>query len=95
MLRTPAPAYLQPTMRAAGFLVLGSLPGVVRDVFGLGWSRQHQLAYDALALASRTGRPLVPRQLRRGSSTEAYELVRRTERANLREGKASFTPIRG
>ena len=46
----------------------------------------------ARALA-RTGRPLVPRQLRRGSSTEAYALVRRTERANRRAGKESFTPV--
>ena len=93
MLRTPSPAVLQPTMRVAGFLVLGSLPPAVRDAFGLVWSGRQQRTYDALALASRSGRPLVPRMLRRGSSTEAYELVRRTERANRRAGKASFTPL--
>jgi uncharacterized protein (DUF2236 family) len=92
-LRMPAPAHLQPAMRIAGFLILGSLPAIVRDVYGLSWTPAHQIAYDTTALSIRRSRPLVPSRLRRGSSTEAYKLLERTERSNLRAGKRSFQPI--
>jgi uncharacterized protein (DUF2236 family) len=93
MLRMPSPAPLQPAMRTAGFLIQGSLPDAVRDVYGLRWTRAHEAAYRAAARAARTGRPLAPRRLRRGSSAEAYALVRRSERENLRRGRESFQPI--
>jgi uncharacterized protein (DUF2236 family) len=93
MLRMPSPPALRPAMKTAGFLLQGSLPPEVRTAFGLTWGRRQQLTYDALAAAARTGRPVVPRRLRRGSSAEAYALLKRTERDNLRAGKASFQPI--
>jgi uncharacterized protein (DUF2236 family) len=93
MLRMPAPAPLRPAMRTAGFLVEGSLPDAVRDAFGLRWTAAHEAAYRSAARAARIGRPLAPRRLRRGSSAEAYALIRRTERKNLRRGRASFQPI--
>lgn len=93
MLRMPSPGYLQPAMRTAGFLVQGSLPHEVREAFGLDWTRSQQIAYDSAALAARLGRPFVPRRLRRGSSADAYALLKRSETRNLRSGKASFQPI--
>jgi uncharacterized protein (DUF2236 family) len=92
-LRIPAPPHLQPAMRIAGFLILGSLPNAVRDAYGLHWTAAQQIAYDAAALSLRRSRPLIPSRLRRGSSTEAYKLLERTERNNLRAGKRSFEPI--
>jgi uncharacterized protein (DUF2236 family) len=93
MLRMPSPPYLRPAMRTAGFLIEGSLQPVVRDAYGLPWTRRQQVAYDSAAAAARAGRPLVPRRLRRGSSAEAYALMRKTERENLKKGRASFQPI--
>lgn len=92
-LRMPAPTHLRPAMRMAGFLIVGSLPPVVRDAYGLTWAPSQQLAYNATALSLRRARPLVPSTLRRGSSTEAYKLLERTERTNVRAGKQSFQPI--
>ncbi|MHB8690565.1 MAG: oxygenase MpaB family protein [Solirubrobacteraceae bacterium] len=92
-LRMPAPAHLRPAMTFAGFLIVGSLPPVVRDAYGLNWSAAQRLAYDTTALSLRRARPLVPAGLRRGSSTEAYKLLERTERSNLRAGKQSFGPV--
>jgi uncharacterized protein (DUF2236 family) len=80
-------------MRIAGFLIVGSLPAVVRDAYDLSWTPAHQLAYNATALSLRRGRPLVPSTLLRGSSTEAYKLLERTERKNVQAGKQSFQPI--
>ena len=93
--RPPAPRHLRPAMRWVGFLITGSLAPSVREQFGLRWGARHQLVYDAAARSSRAGRPLVPRRVRRGSSAEAYALLKRSERDRLRSGKPSFEPIGG
>jgi uncharacterized protein (DUF2236 family) len=92
-LRMPAPRALRPAMRMAGFLLVGSLPPIVREHYGLRWGRRDQLAYDALAIGARRSRPLVPRSIRRGSSAEAYQLLSKTERQRIRAGKRSFEAI--
>jgi uncharacterized protein (DUF2236 family) len=92
-LRMPAPRALAPAMRMAGFLLVGSLPPVVREQYGLHWSDREQLAYDALALGARRSRPFVPSRIRRGSSSEAYQLLSRTERQRVRAGKQSFEAV--
>ena len=92
-LRMPAPAPLQPAMKMAGFLIVGTLPSSVRDRYGLGWSRTEQLAFDGAALALRRSRRLVPARIRRGSSRGAYQILSRTERSRVRAGRASFEPI--
>ncbi|HXD57788.1 MAG TPA: hypothetical protein VN606_07715 [Thermoleophilaceae bacterium] len=46
-----------------------------------------------MARAGRFGRLLVPRRVRRGPSSDAYELVARTERRNIRSGKESFISV--
>ena len=93
MLRMPSPAHLRPAMRTAGWLIQGSLPPGVRDAFGLSWSGREQVLYDSMARAARLGRPFVPRALRRGSSAEAYALIKRSETKNLKAGKESFQAI--
>jgi uncharacterized protein (DUF2236 family) len=92
-LRMPAPRPLGPAMRMAGFLIVGTLSPVVREHYGLRWGRREQLAFDAVTVSLRRGRPLVPARVRRGSSADAYRLVSRTERARLRTGKQSFESI--
>lgn len=93
--RMPSPPILQPAMRAAGFLITGSLPPVVREAYGLRWGRAEQLAFGAAARAARAGRPVVPARLRRGSSAEAYGLIKRAERDNVRAGRPSFVAPTG
>ncbi len=92
-LRMPAPAPLAPAMRIAGFLIVGSLPPVVRAEYRLRWGRAEELAFEAAALSLRRARPLVPGRVRRGSSADAYQLLSRTERRRVRAGKRSFEPI--
>jgi uncharacterized protein (DUF2236 family) len=92
-LRMPAPRALQPAMRVAGFLIVGTLPELVRAEYGLRWGRAEQLVFEALALSSRRSRWAIPRRLRRGSSADAYQLLSRTERDRVRAGKASFQPL--
>ena len=80
-------------MRVAGFLVVGTLPAVVRDKYGMRWGRGERVAFEALARSSRLGRPLVPRRLRTGSSADAYALVQRTERDRVRAGRSAFETV--
>lgn len=93
-LRMPGPAPLRPAMRFAGFLIVGTLPSVVREAYDLRWGRSDRLVFDGLARSARLGRPLVPRWLRTGSSADAYALVQRSERAKIRSGRAAFEAIR-
>ena len=79
----PLPAYRRPALSVINFMVLGSLPPRVRDLYGLRWSDAQERAFDALARTIRLSRPLTPRLLRRGSSWNDYELVARTEARRL------------
>jgi len=88
--RPPAPDALRPAMQLAGFVVVGSLPPLVREQYGLQWGRADEAAYRTLALAVRSGRPFVPSTLRRGSSAQLYEVLSRTERARAKTGRHSF-----
>ena len=90
VLHMPAPPLLQPAMRAAGFLIVGTLPAGVREAYGLRWGLAERAAFDAAARGLRASRPLVPAGIRRGSSAEAYAMLSRTERRRLKAGKASF-----
>lgn len=92
-LRTPVPAPLVPLSRLGGFLIVGTLPEIVREKYGLRWGGAERAAFDAIALGIRRGRRVVPSRLRRGPSGEAYDLIARTERSNLRAGKQSFQEI--
>jgi uncharacterized protein (DUF2236 family) len=86
----PVPAAARPVMRGASLILTGSLPPRVREHYGLRWSPTDELAYRALTQAVRRGRPILPRRIRRGSCMPFYDLVARSEHANLRAGKHSF-----
>ena len=92
-LRTPVPAPLVPFSRLGGFLIVGTLPPIVREKYGLRWNRAERAAFEAIALGIRSGRWVVPGRFRRGPSSEAYDLVARTERSSLRAGKRSFQSV--
>ena len=79
----PLPLSRRPGLLAINHAVAGLLPPRVRELYGIGWSPAHELALEALALSLRGLRPLTPRELRRGSCADEYDLVARTERARL------------
>lgn len=83
----PVPRVNRPGMRMIEFLLLGTLPDRARELYGLSWGRVEQAAFDALALASRRGHPLVPGVVRRGSVGFLFDLVASTERRWIRSGR--------
>lgn len=88
--RIPVPMYAKPPMRAANLVLLGSLPSWVREEYGISWSDPEERAFRAVTAASRAGRLVTPRVVRRGSCLPFYALVERQERARLRTGKEAL-----
>jgi uncharacterized protein (DUF2236 family) len=83
----PLPGIYAPAKRVHDLIMLGSLPPRVRELYGLGWTTAHAVAFRAAVIAARRSRPLVPRALRRGSNADAYDLVARTERRRIERGE--------
>jgi uncharacterized protein (DUF2236 family) len=83
----PMPAVQQPGKRVHDLLMLGSLPRRVRELYGLGYTRRQQLAFDAAVRAVRTARRLTPTPLARGWNTRSFDGVARTERWRIEHGK--------
>ena len=83
----PVPLVNRPSMRVLELLLLGTLPGRARGLYGLSWGAPQRAAFEALALAIRRGRPLAPRPVRRGSCEYFFDLVAGTERRRLRAGQ--------
>lgn len=88
--RIPVPLYARGPMQAANVVLVGSLPTRVREAYGLSWSRRDEAVFRALCTAARAGRPLVPRQVRRGSCMPFYDLIAQQERVNIRAGRVGF-----
>lgn len=93
LMHTPVPRSLRPAGWFAGFLVRGTLPPIVREKYGISWSRSKQAAFEATARLIRGSMWIVPSRLRHGASAEAYQLVARTERARVRAGKDIVPPL--
>ena len=85
----PVPLVSRPGMRVLELLLLGTLPERARGLYGLGWGRSRQAAFEALAAAVRRGRPISPHGVRRGSCDFFFGVVAGTERRHIRAGQPS------
>jgi uncharacterized protein (DUF2236 family) len=89
----PLPGVYAPASRLHNLIMLGSLPVRVRELYDLSWTPTHAAAFRAAVTALRGSRPLVPRPIRRGENTDAFDLVARTELRRLARGKPE--PVAG
>src|SRR5688572_21769436 len=85
----PMPRTHAPAKRLHDFLMLGSLPPIVREHYGLGWSRAQELAFRTAARAVKASRPVTPGRIRYGENTVSFRLVANTERRRLDRGEAT------
>jgi uncharacterized protein (DUF2236 family) len=83
----PLPRRNQPGKRVHDLLMLGSLPPRVRELYGLSYTQRQAAAFKAAVGAARTARRLTPGPLARGYNTRSFELVAKTERWRLANGK--------
>ena len=83
----PLPRHRAPAKTVHDLIMLGSLPGRVREIYGLGYGRRQRAAFRAVVRALRGARPLTPRTIRCGYNTGSFRLVARTERRRLERGE--------
>ena len=83
----PLPALRAPAKAVHDLIMLGSLPGRVRELYGIGYSRHQERAFRATVRALRGVRPITPRVIREGHNTSSFRLVARTERRRLERGQ--------
>jgi len=78
-LEQPVPLPARPNLAAQNLIVKGTLPPRVREIFGIGWSRAHEAAFQSLTAAHRRARLAFPRQLRRGRNNVFFDVVTQAE----------------
>jgi uncharacterized protein (DUF2236 family) len=83
----PMPLHLQGSKKVHDFIMLGSLPQVVREHYGLKWSPGRERAFRRLAAAMRTGARIAPDVLATGWNTAQFDMVAKTERRRIERGK--------
>jgi uncharacterized protein (DUF2236 family) len=88
MFEIPVPTMQAPAMRVHNLIMLGSLPPLVRRLYGLRWTRAHAAAFAATVASMRVSRPLLPRSVRAGANTAFFDRVAATERARFDRGEA-------
>ena len=81
--RLPLPAQRQAALPVINFAVVGLLPPRVRELYGIHWDAERQVALEGLTAALRVGARVTPGFLRRGPSAADYDVVARTEARRL------------
>jgi uncharacterized protein (DUF2236 family) len=85
----PLPTRRRAALPAINLAVAGTLPPKVRRMYRLPWTPVHDAAFRSLVVGSRLSRPVLPAMLRRGACARDYEMVARTEAAQLRRAAAA------
>jgi uncharacterized protein (DUF2236 family) len=80
----PVPAAARGNLAAQNLVIKGTLPPRVREIFGIRWTRAHEVAFRSLTASHRRARPVFPRRLRRGRNDVFFDVVSRGE--HLRGG---------
>jgi uncharacterized protein (DUF2236 family) len=83
----PLPLMHQPAKRVHDLIMLGSLPPRVRELYELSYTRADAAAFAAAVAFVRTARLIAPRPVTRGPSRRSYEMVARTERSRIENGR--------
>ncbi len=83
----PLVAFEQPVPRAArgnrelqNLVIKGTLPPRVREIFGIRWTRAHEVAFRSIAATHRRAHNAFPRQMRRGRNDLFFDVVTQQER---------------
>lgn len=91
---------LRPLFRTMDLLVKGSLPPLIRELYGFSWTPAHELAYRGAVRTARAAHVRPPRfvphpldPVIRGSNRELFKLVARTERRHLKRGRYSMPEV--
>lgn len=85
-LEIPHPRTHDPAFAVHNLVMMGSMPPVVREHYGLGWGRAQELAFRAAVAGLKRAVPVIPSRIRRGYNTESFDMVARIERERIARG---------
>jgi uncharacterized protein (DUF2236 family) len=77
--KQPVPAPARGNLVAQNLVIKGTLPPRVREIFGIPWSRAHEIAFRSITAGHRRARPAFPRQVRRGRNDAFFDVVSKAE----------------
>ena len=87
----PLPRPQEEVQKRLNYLIVtGTLPQRVREIYELSWGKKERLAFRALSKSMRTGRPVMPRPIRRGRNHAQFNLVARTEHFRQARGRETW-----
>ncbi len=82
----PVPLSMRLGVAGTNLVVMGMLPGRVRQAFGFGWTPAHAAAFAAITASVRASHAVVPDRFRLGRNTGLFHLVSATERKIIARG---------
>lgn len=77
--RQPVPLPARGNLATQNLIIKGTLPPRVREIFEIGWSGAHELAYRSLTAAHRRAHDALPRRVRRGRNDVFFDVVTQAE----------------
>lgn len=85
--RIPVPRLESPLIEFHNLILIGTLPELVREHYGLPWDLRRELAFGAVTRAVRASRPLSPKPLARGRNASRFDRTARIEADRIEGGK--------
>lgn len=85
--RIPVPRLEAPLMEFHNLILVGTLPGMVREHYRLPWDRRRELAFGAVTRAIRGSRPLAPKAVARGPNASRFDRTARIEADRIEAGE--------
>ena len=85
----PMASHMRPLKAVHDLIMLGSLPPRVRELYRLGWTPAHAVAFKSLTRALRGARRAMPRSGAQGSNAYFFDSVARTEAWRIAHGHAT------
>ncbi len=77
--RQPVPLAARGNLAVQNYIIKGTLPPRVREIFGIEWSAAHEASFRSIAAAHRRAHRLFPRRVRRGRNNVFFDVVSRRE----------------
>jgi uncharacterized protein (DUF2236 family) len=77
--RQPVPRGARLNLETQNLVIKGTLPGRVRQIFGIRWTNAHEAAFRSITAAHRRARRAMPRPMRRGRNDYFFDVVTQAE----------------
>jgi uncharacterized protein (DUF2236 family) len=78
--RQPVPLSARLNLETQNLIIKGTLPGRVREIYGIRWTAAHEASFRSVTTALRRVRPAFPYRMRRGRNDYFFDAVTKAEK---------------